>query len=60
MVPYNKRDMTNYKPFRTKALKAEAKRKAVKCVDGAYRANVAVYIGGIKVSASRVESEQAA
>jgi hypothetical protein len=36
------RDMNNYKPYRTKAQKAEARKTAVRCQDGAWRSKADV------------------
>lgn len=36
------RDVRNYKPYRTKAQKAEARKTAVKCQDGAWRSKAPV------------------
>ena len=34
--------MNNYKPYRTKAQKQQARESAVKCKDGTYRSNAPV------------------
>lgn len=42
MKNQNERDMTNKKPYRTKAQKIEARRTAVKCEDGTWRTKAPV------------------
>lgn len=42
------RDYNNYKPYRTKAQKAEARKTTKKCADGTYRSNAPVSYHKVK------------
>ena len=48
-IKMTNRDYNNYKPFRTKAQKAEARKTAVLCKDGTYRSNTPVSYHAKKV-----------